>query len=51
MHTMTSVRTGFPSIGRMTMRSMRRPPTNARTIVARNASQYGAPAFSMDHAR
>ncbi len=51
MHTMTSVRTGFPSIGRMTIRSMRKPPTNARTMVAKKATQYGAPAFSIDHAR
>ena len=51
MHTMTSVRTGFPSIGRMTIRSMRKPPAKARTTVAKNATQYGAPALSIDHAR
>ena len=33
------------------MRSMRSPPTNARTSVAKNAVQYGTPAFSIDHAR
>ena len=51
MHTITTVRIGPPSTGRTIRRSMRSPPRNARTSVAKNAVQYGNPAFSSDHAR
>ena len=51
MHTMTMVSTGAPSTGRITMRSISRPPTNEMTRVAPNATQYGRPALSSVHAR
>ena len=51
MHTMTTVRGGACSTGRMTRRSMRRPPTKAMTRVAEKAVQYERPALSIDQAR
>ena len=51
MQTITMVRTGAFSTGRMTTRSMTRPPMNERTSVAKNATQYGSPALIIVHAR
>ena len=51
MQTMTIVSTGAFSTGRITTRSIRRPPTNATASVAQNATQYGRPALIMDQAR
>ena len=49
--TITMVRMGLFSTGRMITRWMVTPPTNAMTIVATNAPQYGSPALSSDQQR
>ena len=51
MHTMTMVRMGLFSTGRITTRSISTPPTNEITRVPKNAHQYGTPALSSVHAR
>ena len=42
----TIVRIGAFSTGRITTRSIARPPANAMASVAKNAPQYGIPALS-----
>jgi len=51
MHTITMVRIGLPSTGRITTRSIRTPPMKDTTSVPKNATQYGSPAFIIVHAR
>jgi hypothetical protein len=51
MVTMTMLRMGAFSTGRITTRSMRMPPAKAMTRVAKNANQYGKPAWSRDQQR
>src|SRR6187431_1468503 len=51
MKTMTTARIGAFSTGRMMMRSISTPPTNADTTVIANAPQYGTPAWISAQAR
>ncbi len=51
MQTITTASTGAFSTGRITIRSMSKPPTKASASVAVKATQYGRPALSIDHAR
>ena len=46
MNTTTTASTGAFSTGRMTIRSISTPNTNANATVRRNAAQYGMPALS-----
>ena len=50
IQTITMVRIGALSTGRMITRSSSTPPTNEITSVPKNAHQYGTPALISVHA-